>query len=161
MVNTHSRSAVLAFLTFSCGRVKITVHEVKARLIEQVETECQKIQCLTRIVLRLKRFAPVLLSILAVSLFTVSCSLKKLVFTAHEVHFLSFKTNESLCQIIITRKDLALSTKTNQLSSSKSVLMEVRFVTAATRGFFFSRSSRSRLRRSISPQKTEKKPSGT
>ena len=38
--------------------------------------------------------------------------------------------------IIITRKGLRLNSHTNQRPSSKSVLMEVRFVTAETRGFF-------------------------
>ena len=51
--------------------------------------------------------------------------------------------------IIITRKGLRLNSNTNQRPSSKSVLMEVRFITAETRGFFFSRSSPSRIRRSI------------
>ena len=51
--------------------------------------------------------------------------------------------------IIITQKGLRLNSNTNQRPSSKSVLMEVRFITAETRGYFFSRSSRSRIRRSI------------
>ena len=44
--------------------------------------------------------------------------------------------NESSRKIIITRKNLGLNSNTNQRPSSKSVLMEVRFVTAMTRGFF-------------------------
>ena len=61
-------------------------------------------------------------------------------------------TNEIQCLIVITRKDLALRTKTNQRASSKENRMKVRLVTAASRGFFFShsRGSRSRLRRSQS-----------
>ena len=47
-------------------------------------------------------------------------------------------TNEIQCLIVITRKDLALRTKTNQRASSKENRMEVRLVTAASRGFFFS-----------------------
>ena len=47
-------------------------------------------------------------------------------------------TNEIQCLIVITRKDLALRTKTNQQASSKENRMEVRLVTAASRGFFFS-----------------------
>ena len=46
-------------------------------------------------------------------------------------------TNEIQCLIVITRKDLALRTKTNQRPSSKQIRMEVRLVTAASRGFFF------------------------
>ena len=51
--------------------------------------------------------------------------------------------------IIITRKGLRLNSNTNQRPSSKPALMEGRFVTAVTRGFFSFRSSRSRIRRSI------------
>ena len=68
-------------------------------------------------------------------------------------------TNEIQYLIVITRKDLALRTKTNQQASSKENRMEVRFVTAASRGFFFSlsRGSRSRLRRPQSQLRYEKK----
>ena len=68
-------------------------------------------------------------------------------------------TNEIQCLIVITRKDLALRTKTNQQASSKENRMEVRLVTAASRGFFFSlsRGSRSRLRRSQSQLRYKKK----
>ena len=67
-------------------------------------------------------------------------------------------TNEIQCLIVITRKDLALRTKTNQQASSNENRMEVRLVTAASRGFFsLSRGSRSRLRRSQSQLRYEKK----
>ena len=72
-------------------------------------------------------------------------------------------TNEIQCLIVITRKDLALRTKTNQQASSKENRMEVRLVTAASRGFFFlSRVDHDRgfaaHNRSFA---TKKKPSGT
>ena len=68
-------------------------------------------------------------------------------------------TNEIQCLIVITRKDLALRTKTNQQASSKENRMEVRLVIVASRGFFFSlsRGSRSRLHRSQSQLRYEKK----
>ena len=138
------------------GRIAyISVHEVKAGHIKQIE--CQKIQCLTRIVLHLERVA--FRSAVKSSYFFVYSFFEseKLVFTAHGVHSWGL-TNGSLCQVIITRKDLALSTKTNQRPSSKSVLMEVRLVHAATRGFFFPLvTPRSRLRRSIFTANTRKK----
>ena len=61
---------------------------------------------------------------------------KKLVSIAPAV-LCSGLTNEIQCLIVITRKDLALRTKTNQQASSKENRMEVRLVTAASRGFFF------------------------
>ena len=73
-------------------------------------------------------------------------------------------TNEIQCLIVITRKDLALRTKTNQRASSKENRMEVRLVTAASRGFFFSLSSGSRSQTSpltIAASLRKKKPSGT
>ena len=42
-----------------------------------------------------------------------------------------------VCKIAIFRKSLVLAMKTSQRPSSISVLMEVRLVTAMTRGFFF------------------------
>ena len=73
--------------------------------------------------------------------------------------FCSGLTNEIQCLIVITRKYLALRTKTNKRPSSKQIRMEVRLV----EGFFFlSRQDHNRgfaaLNRSFA---TKKKPSGT
>ena len=82
---------------------------------------------------------------------------KKPVFRAPGEH----SRDSANMRVLITRKGLGLNSSTNQRPSSKSVLMEVRFVTAVTRGdqrgFSPARHDRG-FAAQFSPQTTEKKP---
>ena len=90
---------------------------------------------------------------------------KKMVFTTPAqndggLKWCAFNQWMPVCKIAIFRKSLVLGMKTSQRPSSISVLMEVRLVTAMTRGFFslWPRSMTAHTRSFVTKTK---KPSGT